>query len=125
MQILKFEPSWDKALSNKDREEINAIFLETNKGSLLNVHLSPIRQVTNHRGDLLVTVLVHNFTHKELTFKEKILVYIENEIIMAKHVFTLPSLIIQPQVSMPWTFIFPANSLHSHLTLENGRLEIK
>lgn len=125
MQKLEFESSWDKALSSKDRIEIEEIFLVTSKIDLNHVHLSPIWQAINHRGELLMTVLVHNFTHQALTFHEKKLVCIENDEVIAEFPFTLPTLLVQPKVSMPWTFIFPVDSLKSNASLTNSRLEIR
>lgn len=125
LQKLMFESSWDKALSSKDRKDIEAIFLETNENNLENIRLSPIWNAVNHRGELLITVLVHNFTQKTLTFNEKRLVYIENDEIVAESSFTLTTLVIPSKVSMPWTFIFPVECLKKPTEFENGHLEIK
>jgi SLAP domain-containing protein len=125
LQKLDFEPSWDKTLSSKDREEIEKIFLETNRVDFSNVRLVPIRQAFNHKKELLVTVLIHNFTEKVFIFSKKRIAYVENSEIIAENTFTLPTLFIQPKTSMPWTFIFPEECLKKNLTLENGRLEIK
>lgn len=124
MQKLEFKSSWNKALSSKDRENIEEIFLEASKMEFLNVCFSPIRQALNHKGELLITVLIHNFTQQALTFVEKRLVYVENDEIIADYIFTLSTLIIQPEVSMPWTFIFPVSSLKRRSNLEKGHLEI-
>ncbi|MFF2755556.1 SLAP domain-containing protein [Psychrobacillus sp. NPDC058041] len=124
MQKLDFEPSWDKTLSSKDRKEIEKIFLETNRVHFSNVRLVPIRQAFNHKKELLVTVLIHNFTENFFIFSKKRIAYVENSEIIAENTFTLPTLFIQPKTSMPWTFIFPEECLKKNLTLENGRLEI-
>lgn len=125
MQQLKLESSWDKALSSKDRTDIESIFLETNENNLENIRLSPIWNAVNHRGELLITVLIHNFTQKTLTFNEKRLVYIENDESVVESSFTLPTLVIPSKVSMPWTFIFPVNCLQKPAKFEKGHLEIK
>lgn len=125
MQQLKLESSWDKALSSKDRKDIEAIFLETSTNNLENIRLTPIWNAVNHRGELLITVLIHNFTQKTLTFSEKRLVYIENDEIVAESSFTLPTLVIPSKVSMPWTFIFPVDCLKKSAEFEKGHLEIK
>ncbi|WP_391119428.1 SLAP domain-containing protein [Psychrobacillus sp. L3] len=124
MQKLAFEKSWDKALSGKDRKEIEKIFLETSRMNLPNVLLSPIRQAFNHKGELLITVLVHNFTQKAFNFHKTRLIYRENDVTIAENIFTLQALIIQPNTSMPWTFIFTKDSLKKVVTLENGHLEM-
>lgn len=123
MQKLQFEPSWDKTLSPKDRKRIEEIYFETSLSNPANVQLTPLWQATNHKGELLVTVLVHNFSQQVLLFHNKKLRYIENKEIIAEYIFNLPSLVIQRETSMPWTFIFPVESLKKPATLEKGHLE--
>ena len=123
MQKLQYESSWDKTLSNKDRKIIEGIFLETSLPNQNRIQFTSLWQAINHKGELLVTVLVHNFSHQVCSFINKKLRYLENNEIIAEHIFTLPSLTVQPETSMPWTFIFPVESLKSHGSLENGRLE--
>lgn len=124
MQKLEFEASWDKSLSSKDRREIEEIFLQTYKTESQDILLTPIWQAVNHKSELLITVLVHNFSEEEITFYNRKLAYIENENFLAEHTFTLQTLIIKPKVSMPWTFIFPVESLKNYATLQNGHLVI-
>ncbi|WP_342599881.1 SLAP domain-containing protein [Psychrobacillus sp. FSL H8-0483] len=124
MQKLEFESSWAKALSSKDREEIEKTFLETSNTENHDLLLSPIWQAINHKGELLITVLVHNFTQQAIAFNQTKLAYIENNKIIAEYTFTLPTLSIQPKVSMPWTFIFSVDSLKSTAKLNSGSLEI-
>ncbi|MFJ5622838.1 SLAP domain-containing protein [Peribacillus loiseleuriae] len=123
MQKLQYESSWDKTLSNKDRKIIEGIFLDTSLPNQNSIQFTSLWQAINHKGELLVTVLVHNFSHQVCSFMNKKLRYMENNEIIAEHTFTLPSLIVQPETSMPWTFIFPVESLNSHELLEDGRLE--
>lgn len=125
MQTLQFEPSWDKALSTKDRELIEGIFKESNSQTEKDIKLTQIWQAKNYKNELLITVLIHNFTDETLTFNETNLMYVENEQLIAEHTFTLPTLKIEPKSSMPWTFIFPVESQKGTATLENGILEIK
>ncbi len=125
MQKLRFESSWDKTLSANDRERIKQVFLKTSTTTNTSSHLlAPLWQAINHKGDLLMTVLVHNFDNQVLSFHNKKLRYIENNNVMAEHIFTLPSLTIENETSMPWTFIFPAEKWNSHAVLENGHLEV-
>ncbi|AXI09788.1 SLAP domain-containing protein [Oceanobacillus sp. 143] len=123
MQKLLYEPTWDKALSDKDRTLINRVFLETKASTNNKIEFSKIREAFNHKGELLVMVLIHNSTKVEFVFKEEMLHYVENDIVIAAHVFTLPSLISEPGTSMPWTFIFPVETLRSMPALNNGKLE--
>lgn len=106
MQLLQYETSWNKALSNQDRSVIEKIFNDTKKLKNSGVLFSPIRKSVNYKNELLVTVLVHNFTDNILTFHNTRLVYSTNGKIFAQKEFTLPALTIPSNVSMPWTFIF-------------------
>ncbi len=124
MQQLRFEASWDKALAAKDRQEIERIFSETKNPTEFTVQFTPLRVATNHANALLVTVLVHNFMDYPLSFDRTRLLYsLEGEAI-ADEVFTLPAFSVPPEISMPWTFIFPKGSYKSLNSFENGRLEI-
>lgn len=123
MQKLFYEPTWDKALSDKDRTLINRVFLETKAPLNNKIEFSRIREAFNYKGELLVMVLIHNSTEAEFVFKEEMLHYVENGEVIAAHVFTLPSLISEPGTSMPWTFIFPVESLRSKPALDSGQLE--
>lgn len=124
MQQLQFEASWDKALAAQDRQNIEKIFNKTKHLNTSDIICSPIREAINHKGALLVSVLVHNFTNYPLTFNHARLLYsIQGEVIADK-AFTLPQLVIPSHVSMPWTFIFPKGSYTPKIFFENGRLEI-
>lgn len=125
MQQLRFETSWDKALSAQDRNQIEKLFIETKHQSYSTIVFSPIREAINHQNELLITVLVHNFTQNPLTFENTQLVYSNEQAIIAANEFTLPALKIPPQTSMPWTFIFPQNSYTSGISPYKGRLEIR
>ncbi|MEK4229745.1 SLAP domain-containing protein [Solibacillus sp. FSL H8-0538] len=124
MQQLQFEASWNKALATQDRHTIEKIFTETKQPNSSCILCSPIRQAINHKQELLVTVLVHNFTDQPLTFNKTRIVYRMQDEVIADEKFTLPTLIIPPQVSLPWTFIFPSLSYSPLASFENGRLEI-
>ena len=122
MQILQFEASWDKALARKDREKIKELFHETKYKNSSRILFTPIREAINHKEELLVSVLVHNFMDHPLHFEETKLSYNVQEELLAVHSFTLPALVIPSKVSMPWTFIFPKGSFSSQNPVENGRL---
>ncbi|MBM7694757.1 SLAP domain-containing protein [Peribacillus deserti] len=124
MQQLQFEASWDKALAVEDRQKIESIFSETKHLNISGILCSPIREAINHKEALLVSVLIHNFTDDTLSLNKARLLYSVQGEVIADKVFTLPSLAVSSQVSMPWTFIFPRGSYIPHTTFENGRLEI-
>ncbi|SES42295.1 SLAP domain-containing protein [Psychrobacillus sp. OK032] len=124
MQKLMFESSWNKALSDKDRNAIEKTFLETSKINNDTIQLTPLWKAFNHKGELLVTVLIHNFTEHSFSLDGTKLRYSVNNEILAEHSFTRPLLAIQAKYSMPWTFIFPKEKLDKKLSHENGLLEI-
>jgi SLAP domain-containing protein len=125
MQQLQFEASWEKALASQDRQKIERVFNETKCVDRSDIICTPIREAINHKEELLITVLVHNFTDKLFTFDNVRLVYsIQGEII-ADHTFTVPALSIPANVSMPWTFIFPKDCYHQKTSYQNGSLEIR
>ncbi|MDL4839652.1 SLAP domain-containing protein [Aquibacillus rhizosphaerae] len=124
MQQLRFEQAWDKTIAEVDRKRITRIFKESTLQKDEPIQLTRLSQAKNHKGELLVTVLVHNTTQQTFSFYNKQLRYIENKAEMATHIFTSPAISIEPLVSMPWTFIFPVESIKTPPTLLNGHLEI-
>ncbi|BDH61904.1 hypothetical protein MTP04_20340 [Lysinibacillus sp. PLM2] len=124
MQQLQFELSWDKAIAALDRQYIEKIFNETKQTKDAEFICSPIREAINHKEELLVTVLVHNFTEKNLIFNNKRLRYSIDGEIIAEEVFSLPSFVIPSRVSKPWTFIFPKGSYVQKNSYDQGHLEL-
>ena len=124
MQQLQFEAAWEKTLAPQDLEYIKGIFQKTKDLTSSRILFSPIREAINHKGELLVTVLVHNFSDLLVKFTNTRLLYKIQGDIKAEKAFTLPTLVIPPQVSMPWTFIFPKDSYTPSSSFENGQLEI-
>ena len=105
MQRLQFETAWDKTVSAKDRLFIEQLFEQTKGVCCKIIQCVPIRNAVNHRHQLLVTVLIHNFQEQSLQFTNtKVTCQIEEHCFT--QVFTIPTLIIPPETSMPWTFIF-------------------
>lgn len=124
MQKLIFESSWDKALSNKDRKVIEDAFLKTATLNSNNIQFTPLWQAFNHKDELLVTMLIHNFTSEFVSFNDIQLRYLESNKMIAEHLFHHPTLAIQASHSMPWTFIFPSSSTKRKATFENGQMVI-
>ncbi|GAA0338307.1 hypothetical protein GCM10008967_30730 [Bacillus carboniphilus] len=120
MQKLKFEASWDKAISEQDREQILNVFKETHPNGH-DVEFTPLWQAVNHKGELLVTVLVQNYSGNDVDFHNKKLRYTVNQEMVAAHTFTIPALVVEGETSMPWTFIFPVESLKNS-DFEGGTL---
>jgi SLAP domain-containing protein len=122
MQKLQFEASWDKTISAVDREKIQKAFGETCLPENRVTKLTPLWQALNYKHDLLVTVLVHNFSQQPLSFLRRKITYLENQKAMAEYIFTLPALMLEPETSMPWTFIFPVEIVRDQATCKQGSL---
>ena len=124
MQQLYFHPAWEKTISDQDRALIEDLFEQT-YNQVDDLIMSPVIQVAlNHKKELLVTVLVHNFTHHSARFNNRS-VFIHCDDFDAEQVFTIPDLVIAPVTSMPWTFIFEANPVYEKLQLNELVLEIE
>lgn len=111
MQKLQFESAWSKTVSPQDRDWINHRFTTyiKNEDRREGVHFSFLREAKNHKGELLVTVMIHNFDDKTLILKETIIAYSDDEQIFATGLFNVPC-DIEGKTTMPWTFIFsPSN----------------
>jgi len=123
MQKLQFETSWNKALSSRDRNMIEELFNSTKEAEKGTIRFTPIWEAVNYKDELLITVLIHNFTESDVNFYQSKLRYEQTEEQFTEHTFTLPQLIVPQNVSMPWTFIFPADSREKIISPENGQLK--
>ncbi len=123
MQQLQFEQAWAKAISSKDKYTIEQLFQETKEEKGTSIQCVPIREAFNHRRELLVTVLIHNFTPNALPFQKTNVQYKNNDITL-EYAFTIEALVVPPFTSMPWTFIFPADRLPENQNLLGGVLVI-
>lgn len=124
MQNLKYEDAWERTISDKDRLLVEKAFDE----KILTddpVQFTTLRIDRNYKNELLILVLVHNIASKEITFHKKRIRYMQGEKLIGEYEFTLPSLIVPPTTSMPWTFIFPVDSYTSHKEHVIGHLEMK
>lgn len=122
MQTLQFEASWDKTLSKKDRIMIEVLFESTKDPAGNSIRFTPIWEAENYKRELLITVLIHNFTETDLQFSGAKLRYEDGHKQFAEHIFTLPNVTIPSKVSMPWTFIFPADTRKRIVKPINGKL---
>ncbi|MFC4410114.1 SLAP domain-containing protein [Chungangia koreensis] len=122
MQKLQFEASWDKALSKKDRVMIEELFESTKEPATEPIRFTPIWEAENYKKELLITVLIHNFTETDLNFIDAKLRYDAGQEQFAEHTFNLPNVTVPSSCSMPWTFIFPADARERVAKPENGKL---
>lgn len=102
MQTLQWEDAWERTVAPRDKQYMEDLF-ESFKNDGTNSTF--IRQAHNHRGALLVTVLIHNRSNEALHIKETAISYTNACKETYISTFTLP-LAIPANTSMPWTFIF-------------------
>ncbi|GEL76773.1 SLAP domain-containing protein [Tenuibacillus multivorans] len=104
---LQFEEKWDKTISEQDRSKIEEVFNKTKTHVEEVIEVVTLWHATNHKGELLVTALIHNRSDESLHFRDTTVQYQTIHQLIAKRSFTISNLTIPPQTSMPWTFIFP------------------
>ncbi|MEN1967185.1 SLAP domain-containing protein [Lentibacillus sp. N15] len=119
MQKLTYESAWDKTISAGDRDKIEQAFYETYLWPAKKLHFTVLWRAKNYKDALLVTVLIHNFSSHPVSFHQKSIRYIENNIPVSMHTFSLPTPIIEGQTSMPWTFIFPVGNYNKQVSVKN------
>ncbi|MEK4628971.1 SLAP domain-containing protein [Solibacillus sp. FSL R7-0682] len=124
MQQLQFEAAWDKTIAVKDRVFIEQLFEQTKDNSQNLIQCVPVRVAVNHRNQLLVTVLIHNFQEDVLRFmKTKVGCHIQGHYFT--QLFTIPALVIPPKASMPWTFIFEVEIIENDLNMTPPSVHIE
>lgn len=109
MHSLVFQEKWASTLSEKDRKEIEGIYSQSvphlQKGM---IGFTSIWQAKNHREDLLISVLIQNTTKEAFVLEHTAVSYLaEDGTSLAQHIFTTNQILVEPNTSMPWTFIFP------------------
>lgn len=124
MQQLYFHPTWEKAISDQDRDIIEQLFEQTYNNVEDTIMSPTVRAAINHKGELLVTALVHNFTHHSARFEQRN-IFVHGEHFSHEHVMTIPALVIAPFTSMPWTFICPPHEAYKEEHLDSIVLEIE
>lgn len=122
MQRLVWEQAWDKTISPGDRKKVEIAFEQANEQAVPLKYI-PFWQARNYRGELLITVIVQNFTEEAMHFTEMPLRYTEDGELIASHIFSFPNLKLGAKSSMPWTFIFPIETIKQEPRLEEGFLE--
>ncbi|WP_085992641.1 SLAP domain-containing protein [Oceanobacillus senegalensis] len=125
MQKLQFESKWDKTIADKDRENIKQIFNQIKLEEKPNIQFTLLKEAINHRGDLLVTVLMHNISNNDFPIHQKEIYYVIDDEILAKQTFDFPHLIVEKHTSMPWTFIFSNHSVASTTKKTTGTIILK
>jgi len=108
MQQLFFEAAWDRTISDQDRNNIIELFEAKDHTKGRGLESTYINHATNYRGDLLYTVMLHNYQDVAYAFVDKNTSIQDGEGNIITKKFTIP-VNISPRTSMPWTFIFPSS----------------
>ncbi|SFM49074.1 SLAP domain-containing protein [Gracilibacillus orientalis] len=125
MQRLFFEDAWNRTINDEDRLDIEKTFEQTKKDADDGVSFVPIRSAVNHRNDLLVTTLIHNFQSEAADLTNiNIQLFQENKQITSQQIEET-RLHLPAKTTMPWTFIFPKmgheNNSNVSISLKIGR----
>ncbi|MFA1818801.1 SLAP domain-containing protein [Virgibacillus oceani] len=123
MQKLLLEKAWEKTISETDRSRIMEAFHEAVLSDKPAVQFSPLWQAINHKGERLVTVIIHNISKETFSFVDKTVKYSVAAKTAAQNTFSLP-FFVKGETSTPWTFIFPKTCIFFDHNLENGKLEL-
>lgn len=108
MQQLFFEAAWDRTISDQDRRHITELFEAKDHEKGKGLESTYINHATNHRGDLLYTVMLHNYQDIAYAFVDKNASLQDPDGSIITEKFTIP-VNLSPRTSMPWTFIFPSS----------------
>ncbi|WP_077619614.1 SLAP domain-containing protein [Bacillus sinesaloumensis] len=125
MQKLQFEAAWDRTISEKDRREIQSTFQEVAPSLEPGIHFTTFRIAVNHKNEQLVTSIIHNCTEESFLFKNTPLQIWNGDTLLAEQAFTISSLQVGPETSMPWTFIFPADGFEISESTKDAKLKLK
>ncbi|MEC5423531.1 SLAP domain-containing protein [Virgibacillus sp. C22-A2] len=122
MQKLVFQSAWDSTIADQDRIRIEQTFREIILSTDKMVQFTSLWQAKNHRGDLLVAVIIHNTSQQDFSITDEKMTYSIQGVKFAEHTFS-PPITVEKQTSMPWTFIFPAGSFNSTENFHGGVLD--
>jgi accessory Sec system S-layer assembly protein len=105
---LDLAESWEKSLADEDKAKLASLIqsIQPPKPGEVNFMGLQIKQAEN--GDLHVTLLIRNGSHKHIQIQQLPL-QVEDAAgdIVARGGFTLDSFEVKANTSKPWTFIFP------------------
>jgi accessory Sec system S-layer assembly protein len=106
---LELEESWEKSLSEVDKENLQKIVENVQPPKPGEVNFMGIQVKVNNEGQLHTTLLIRNGSDKDITLQQLPLIVEDADgDIIAKGGFQLDHLVIKANTSKPWTFIFPA-----------------
>lgn len=111
-QQLELEESWIKALNETQKNSL--IELARNLPPLQpnEVNVQSVQLTRDSEGSLRALLLIRNGSEQTLSFEKlPLALYDAAEEIVAKGLFEVGGLTVNPQTSKPWLFIFPTESI--------------
>ncbi|MCF6138983.1 SLAP domain-containing protein [Pseudalkalibacillus berkeleyi] len=121
---LLFDPAWEKAIAPRDRESIEQLH---QSHPVVNGELSwtPINVALNHQGSILAMVLIQNGLEETFTAENLSLIYREHTRgVVAEANFQLKQVQVPSGASMPWTFVFPEQTVRKRPRLSDWQVEV-
>ncbi|MED4128070.1 SLAP domain-containing protein [Shouchella miscanthi] len=115
MQTFQLQSAWRKTIAEGDLNQLKALLAVGKTERFI-----PYRQAFNYRGDLLVTVIIQNQSSEEDVWESKLIACVEEGETIAERSFSIQT--VPPYTSMPWTFIFPKDSL-AQTPVKTGTLQ--
>lgn len=105
MQRLQFHPVWERTLPIAEKTAYERFFHETAKHQMNNI--IPYIITEKRLGGLVTTVFIQNFLSLPLQLDQTtVCVKTKDDQCVASYSFS-PHLHINPNSSMPWSFVFP------------------
>jgi len=102
---LYLHPAWERTLSQRDLDAIK----KRVKGGVTKL-FTVLWVATNHRNDLLMTVLIRNETNETLALSNAPMELMNEEQKLCSDLFTFH---VPPNCVMPWTLIFEGAACYS------------
>lgn len=104
---LHFHPVWEQSLPSKGKAELTAAF--TALPASHSFIASPYLVKRKRNGGIVATVFLQNGTAYPVTLEQVQVQLYQQKKRLAQHKFE-ESLVIPPNSTMPWSFVFPPKS---------------
>ncbi len=105
---LELEPTWEKALDDHAKQQLEALVQKAGAPSKGEVNFMGVQAQKKDDGTLHVTILIRNGSEKNINL-EQLPLHVEDATgeVVAKGGFKLDAFTVNANTSKPWTFIFP------------------
>lgn len=105
---LDLEPTWEKALDDKAKQQLTDLVEKVGAPSKGEVNFLGVQAQQKEDGSLHVTLLIRNGSEKNINL-EQLPLHVEDASgkVIAKGGFKLDEFAVKANTSKPWTFIFP------------------